>query len=168
MSFLPTVVALTQADAAAVAKLFGRCARYFLLQDGEPAGMADAHAVFTDVPPGHDAREKMVLGCWAGCDLLGVAEILRDYPDTGVWYLGFLIVDEAARGRGVGCALYAAVEDRAARAGASEIRLAVLEDNTAGARFWCARGFAEIRRVGPDTFKRRRHRRIEFGRRIEP
>lgn len=62
--------------------------------------------------------------------------------------------------------LVAAIERWAAARGAKEIRLAVLEANEAGERFWRSNGFGELRRVGPDTFKMRSHRRIELSRHI--
>src|SRR3546814_1146121 len=59
-----------------------------------------------------------------------LAAILRDYPRDGTWYLGFMIVDAAQRGRGVGRSIYSTVESWAAARGATEIRLAVLEELT--------------------------------------
>jgi hypothetical protein len=44
------------------------------------------------------------------------------------------------------------------------MRLAVLEANVAGECFWRALGFEEIRRVGPDKFKEKRHCRVELSR----
>ncbi|HEY0270140.1 MAG TPA: GNAT family N-acetyltransferase [Sphingomonas sp.] len=129
--------------------------------------MADAGELFTDVPLEKDAHDQTVLG-WKGSDgLYAIAAILRDYPRVGIWYLGFLIVDSARRGRGVGRSIYATVEDWAAARGATEIRLAVLEANEPGERLWRSLGFCEVRRVGPDTFKNRSHHRIELNRHLE-
>src|SRR3546814_20219512 len=77
-----------------------------------------------------------------------------------------MIVDAAQRGRGVGRSIYSTVESWAAARGATEIRLAVLEANEAAERFWRSLGFIEYRRVGPDTFKMRSHRRIELSRHL--
>lgn len=159
-------IELTGADAPDVASLYSRCADYFLLQDGAVPTLADAHELFTDVPPEKDARDQTVLGWKEADDLYAIAAILRDYPQDGAWYLGFMIVDAVQRGRGVGRSIYLKVEDWAAARGATEIRLAVLEANGAGERFWRSLGFSEVRRVGPDTFKMRRHRRIELSRHL--
>ena len=162
-----SLIELTAADAADVESLYARCADYFLLQDGVVATSADVHELFTDVPPEKDVRDQTILG-WKGADgLSAIAAILRDYPRAGVWYLGFMIVDTAERGRGVGGSIYSKVEDWAAARGAKEIRLAVLEANSAGERFWRSLGFSEVRRVGPDTFKMRSHRRIELKRHLD-
>ena len=157
---------LSEADAAEVAKLYGRCADYFLLQDGVAATVADAHELFTDVPSEKDAHDQTVLGWWDDDGLYAIAAILRDYPRDGTWYLGFMNLDATKRGRGLGRSIYAQIEDWAAARGASEIRLAVLDTNERGERFWLSLGFAEFRRVGPDAFKMRSHRRIELNRHI--
>lgn len=88
--------------------------------------------------------------------------ILRDYPSSGVWYLGFMIVDAVARGKGIGRSIYDAIERWAVDRGGQEIRLAVLEVNGAAERFWRSLGYRELRRVGPDTFKGLSHPRIEL------
>jgi GNAT superfamily N-acetyltransferase len=162
----PSPVELSGTDAPQVASLYGRCADYFMLQDGAAPTLADAHGLFTEVPPGKDSLDQTVLGWRCGDGLDAIAAILRDYPSAGTWYLGFMIIDPDLRGRGLGRSIYAAVENWAAARGAAEVRLAVLEANQAGERFWRSLGFGEIRRVGPDMFKLRRHRRIELGRRI--
>lgn len=161
-------VELGEADAPRVADLYARCGDYFLLQDGELPSLADARALFFDVPPGREAKDQTVFGWEAPDGLCAVAAILRDYPVQGTWYLGFMIVDVGQRGRGVGRSAYLELEDFAASQGANEIRLAVLEENEAGERFWRSLGFEETRRVGPDTFKRRSHRRVELNRLLDP
>ncbi len=55
--------------------------------------------------------------------LMAVVAILRDYPSNGVWYLGFTIVDAAARGKDIGRSIYDTIERWAADRGAQEIRL---------------------------------------------
>jgi GNAT superfamily N-acetyltransferase len=157
-------VELTEHDASDVADLYARCSDYFLLQDGEPPTLADARELFSDVPPEKEVRDQTVFG-WRGTDgLYAIAAILQDYPVNGTWYLGFMIVDPARRGRGVGRVIYSVLEDWAASHGAGEIRLAVLAHNKAGERFWRSLGFEEVRRVGPDTFKTRSHHRVELTR----
>lgn len=160
MPLIPAPIELAEADVQEVADLYGRCADYFLLQDGVPPTLADASALFTEVPPEKDAGDQTVLGWRAREGLVAVAQILRDFPSDGTWFLGLMIVDASRRGRGLGRSIYAAVEHWAAARGATEMRVAVLEGNGAGERFWRSLGFEEVRRVGPDMFKTRSHRRI--------
>jgi len=157
---------LSEADVLEVADLYDRCADYFLLQDGTASTLADAKELFTDVPPEKDADDQTVLGWRDDGGLYAIAAILRDYPREGTWYLGFMMVDAARRGQGLGRSIYGAIEEWATMRGAAEIRLAVLEANEAGERFWRSLGFGEVRRVGPDTFKVKSHRRIELSRHV--
>src|SRR3546814_14842032 len=96
----------------------------------------DARELFSDVPPEKSAHNQAVLGWKGPGGLYAIAAILRDYPRDGTWYLGFMIVDAAQRGRGVGRSIYSTVESWAAARGATEIRLAVLEAHEAAERFW--------------------------------
>ena len=93
-------IKLTQADAADVADLYNRCSDYFLLQDGAAPTLDDARELFSDVPPEKSAHNQAVLGWKGPGGLYAIAAILRDYPRDGTWYLGFMIVDAAQRGRG--------------------------------------------------------------------
>ena len=158
------LIELTELDVSDVANLYARCSDYFLLQDGELATAADARDLFFGVPPEKGMQDQVVFGCKGDEGLCAVAAILRDYPLSGTWYLGFMIVDAQRRGRGLGRMIYSAVEHWAVARGAVEIRLAVLEQNEPGARFWRSLGFGEVRRVGPDVFKMRTHNRIELSR----
>ncbi|PSJ43638.1 GNAT family N-acetyltransferase [Sphingomonas deserti] len=160
-------IELSEADTPAVARLFDRSADYFLLQGGTAPTLTDAHELLTDVPSDKDAHDQTVLA-WKGDDgRFAVAAILRDHPQVGTWYLGFIIVEASQRGRGLGRSIYSAIENWATEKGAREIRLAVLEANQSGERFWRSCGFSELRRLGPATFKTRSHRRIELSRRID-
>ena len=153
---------LTEHDAGDVADLYARCTDYFMLQDGEPATLGDAIDLFRDVPDEKTSADQTIMGWRDENGLIAVVAILRDYPSDRVWYLGFMIVDSAARGRGIGRSIYDMIEQWAAAHGAEEIRLAVLEANEAAERFWRSRGYRELRRVGPDTFKLRSHHRVEL------
>ncbi len=158
---------LTPNDASDVFALYARCSDYFFLQDGEAPTLEDADQLFADVPPEKEAHDQTVLG-WKDADgLYAIAAILRDYPKNRTWYLGSMLVDSKKRDRGVGRLIYSEIEEWAAKQGAAEIRLAVLEANVAGERFWRAMGFHEVRRLGPDPFKLRRHRRVELQRHIK-
>jgi hypothetical protein len=56
---------LTVHDAGDVLDLYARCIDYFMLQDGEPATLADAIELFRDVPKEKGAVDQTVMG-WRG------------------------------------------------------------------------------------------------------
>ncbi|WP_235529467.1 GNAT family N-acetyltransferase [Sphingomonas sp. Leaf242] len=153
---------LTEHDAGDVADLYARCIDYFMLQDGEPATLADAIDLFREVPEEKSSADQTIMGWRNENGLIAVGAILRDYPSDRVWYLGFMIVDSAVRGQGIGRSIHDAIEQWAVVRGAEEMRLAVLEANDAAERFWRSLGYRELRRVGPDTFKLRSHHRVEL------
>ncbi len=166
MTGAPIKLTQKKADAADVADLVQPLQRLFPV-----AGRGRAHAgrcsrAFLRCAARKERPQSSCPGMEGPGGLYAIAAILRDYPRDGTWYLGFVIVDAAQRGRGVGRSIYSTVESWAAARGATEIRLAVLEANEAAERFWRSLGFIEYRRVGPDTFKMRSHRRIELSRRL--
>jgi GNAT superfamily N-acetyltransferase len=160
----PPALVLTEADAAAVFDLFVRCRDDFVRQDGVEATPNDAVGLFSDVPEGKSASDQTILGWRDSHELDAIAAILRDYPARHGWYLGLLLVDPSRRGLGTGRLLHDAVARWALASGARELRLSVLEENIAATGFWQALGYRERRRLDSDTFKLRRHRRIEMTR----
>lgn len=144
------IAPLTTANRAEVAGLLARAADYYHLWLGRPPGEAEVEDVFSSAPPGCEAAASVRLGLWlpvrdgqAAPDglLSGVAELSFGFPEAGDAYLGLMILDPAARGRGLGAAFHARVLHHAAARGATRIFLGVLEANVAGARFWAAQGY---------------------------
>lgn len=132
-------------EADELQRLFERCDEYFELQEGAPAAPDAAAHDLADLPPGKLASDKYALGLRnpAG-ELVGYVDLVRDYPGEGVWWLGLLLLAPELRNRGLGARIFDALADRAAREGARSIRLGVLEQNEAAARFWRRRGFQTL------------------------
>ncbi|HXW52301.1 MAG TPA: GNAT family N-acetyltransferase [Candidatus Acidoferrales bacterium] len=140
---------LTDADAPELQHLLERCADYFhVVLDRDP-GPAEALAVFYAGPEeGKEPGDKVLVGITARDDnrLLGVLDAFRDYPESGVWYIGLLLFDPAARRAGLGASVLDALAQEAAAAGARELQLNVVEQNTLAFAFWKRHGFSERRR----------------------
>ncbi len=126
-----------------------RCSDYFQVVLGRDPGPAEALAVFYAGPEeGKDPGEKILLGIISSEDgkLIGVLDAFADYPSPGVWYIGLLLFDPAARRAGLGSSVLRSLADEAARAGARELQLNVVEQNALGHAFWLREGFVERRR----------------------
>lgn len=97
---------------------------------------------------GKDPGDKILLGIVSNEDgnLIGVLDAFADYPSPGVWYIGLLLFDPVARRAGLGASVLRTLVGEAARAGARELQLNVVEQNTLAHAFWLREGFVERRR----------------------
>ncbi|MFW5743419.1 MAG: GNAT family N-acetyltransferase [Spirochaetota bacterium] len=66
------------------------------------------------------------------------------YPFPGEFYVEFLIVDAAMRGRGIGARLMDAMEAKAREADARRFTLDVAAKNAGGRRFYERRGMTRV------------------------
>jgi len=109
-----------------------------------------------DVPDDGEAAQGSIVGF---CLVLAPGSVydstnyrwfMEHRPDA--WYLDRVAIDEAARGRGLGGALYDEVERRLAELGVDALTLEVNSDppNEVSLRFHRSRGFVELtRRMTP-------------------
>jgi GNAT superfamily N-acetyltransferase len=145
-----TVSPLTAEDGQEVQALMERCSDHAELTMGLLPGPAEAQSLYAQLPEGKDYDDKILLGIYtAERQLVGVLDAVRDYPEPGEWYIGLLLLEPAQRRHGLGERVYRAFERWAASQGAQGIRLAVVEQNVDGERFWRRLGFTEIRRTAP-------------------
>ena len=127
---------------AVIRRLFEECADFFRLIHGDP--VAEAEQIFDDLPPGKRPEDKLVFGiCVSGGNdrLVGLVELLRDYPMQHDWCLGLLVLAPAYRGRGLGAATVAAISRFVSLSTARTLQMVVQEQNPAALRFWQRHGF---------------------------
>ena len=142
-----TTARLALDDAPALQRLCERCDDYYLLEEGAPAWPTAAEHLLTNLPPGKTHADKHVIGIHAGDGMLvGVLDLIRDFPGEREWWLGFLLLDPDVRDAGLGSRVLREVVGSVAAAGGTVIHLGVLEHNAAGERFWRRHGFVEVRR----------------------
>ena len=157
------VLALTEADAPALQRLFDRCSDYFELLEGRPAGPAAALAELRDGPPERVPHDLFTLGIDGGAgELAGFIGALRHHRRPNQWYLGFLLLAPAWRGHGFGSTAYWAFQHWAAGQGAQSLLLAVLAENERGRRFWQSLGFGSPRSYPVRQIGLKRHILIEY------
>lgn len=112
----------------------------------------EALDTLTALPPGHDPRDKFVLGFELGGQLVGCADVLRGYPASGIAFLGLLLFAESHQGRGLGREALARVEDLAREWDCPVLRLGVITTNVRAHAFWLREGFTEVgRKLVPDA-----------------
>lgn len=131
----------------ALQALLERCEDYFHLVCGTPPGSSAAQALFTQVPEGKDTGDKILIGIFGSTgSLVGVLDVIRDYPAPAEWFLGLLLLEPRQRNFGLGGQSYRAFERWATGSGAQHIRLGVVEQNEGAYRFWRRMGFEQMRK----------------------
>ena len=154
---------LAEADLDDLQALFERCPDYFLLHEGRPPVASEARDEWDSVPDGSPRSHLHVLGVSAP-DLVGVVEVLRDWPRPGTWNIGLLLLEPATRGRGLGDRVIQAVDAWAARCGAHTLRITVIPANTRGMAFWKRLGFTPVPAVGTHPTAIALERPVSIGR----
>lgn len=143
-------------DCAEIDALLVRCGEFIRLSEGHDPGPGDGRLLLDERPEEAPEVEKLVLGLYDGPCLVGVVDLLKDFPTPGVWYLGLLLIEPARRRAGIGAALVTALSHWIVDQGGSALRLVVLDQNAAGHRFWTRQGFQAIGSVDQDLGHLRR------------
>ncbi|WP_237188268.1 GNAT family N-acetyltransferase [Rothia nasimurium] len=133
-------LALAQADQ--VQELYDQNPDYFLRISGRPAEPGSALENLTVFPPGL-SHSPVLLGAFDDGRLVGVLIAVLGFPSEEFAHVALALVDEQARGRGVGRALHdvylGAVRQHL---NISTLRLGIVATNAAVAEpFWRALGY---------------------------
>lgn len=139
---------LSKEEESLLQDLCERCQDYFELAQDSPARSNEAAEIFTMLPPGKNYADKHVLGIFnhVGNNLIGVIDIVRDFPEQNIWIIGLMMLDPAYRKRGLGKEIYESLSQFCRENKANEIEIGVLQGNTKGLNFWQKLGFVEIKR----------------------
>lgn len=78
--------------------------------------------------------------------MVGYLDLVRDFPSTGEWHIGLLMLDPQMRSSGLGSRIYEATAAWVASRGGHTIFLGVLEQATRAEQFWRHLGFEEVSR----------------------
>lgn len=132
-------------DAAEVQALVERCADYYTLVYGAPAGPDEGAKLLAELPPGRSLEDKFFFAVEGG----GVLDVVRDYRESSEWYLGLMLFPPEARGFGFGTQALDRLIGWIKPQGARRLRLAVAEQNQGAVRFWERHGFRFDRQFPP-------------------
>lgn len=133
---------LSECDLSGVQRLCGQCDDYFLLHEGTAAPSTAAADIFSALPPGKTRRDKFVFGIEkADGALIGIVDLVRDFPEKGIWMLGLLLLAPENRGNGTGKAVHTALTQWSKALGAKSLRIGVIAENKESAHFWNSLGY---------------------------
>ena len=124
--------------------------RYAERVTGAPPGAADAQRTYGALPEGKAYEDKFVFGIYAaGGEMIGCADVIRDWPRAGTAYIGLLLIAEQYQRRGQGRAAYRAIQKEIQGWGAKRVRIGVVRTNEDVLPFWQKLGFAPTGEVKP-------------------
>jgi ribosomal protein S18 acetylase RimI-like enzyme len=159
-------VRLDEARVPELQALHEECRDYLELVTGEPPGPDEAERLLRELPRGRKPEDKFVIGLFdAPGHLLGVLDVIRDYPRRAEWYLGLLLFGPSSRGRGLGERVYRRLEEWVRAEGGKAIHLIVQEQNPRAIEFWKRMGF-EIRGMGKQILKHRENVYLRMAREL--
>jgi GNAT superfamily N-acetyltransferase len=139
-------------DVASLFCLFEQTTEYSLLVEGQLPTLQDARDELVDLPSGKTMYDKFFGGYWKDGTLLGCVDLIRGYPDDNIAYLGLLLFAESHHGHGLGVQALNHVIELARSWQCNALRLAVIDKNTRGLRFWLREGFSELYRKPTTQF----------------
>lgn len=148
MSDYATATLAQGGDESRLQEFLERCSDYYLLHEDRPTPKDAARHELAAVPDGRSTSDLRLIGMTtASGDLVAVAQLLRDYPASGDWWIGMLLVAPSERGRGVGSLLFEHVMQLVRTEGARTLQLVVSSRNPRARQFWERLGFVETRRL---------------------
>ncbi len=138
----PTFLPLKSEDGPLLQALYDRTPR---LEDlFETVGAADAQSTYMALPEGLSFDDKYLVGAWVDGELAGAADVITSYPTPENATCGLLLVDIGQRGKGVGSALLAHVEEVVRQRGARTLTMLVRGRNLPGGEFLSRRRYAPL------------------------
>jgi|LGOV01.1.fsa_nt_gb N-acetylglutamate synthase-like GNAT family acetyltransferase len=98
------------------------------------------------LPPGTDAEQKFFIIFYKETKLQIIMDIIMDYPDKSVAWLGLLMIDGNLKRMGLGRKVIEASMVELKSNGIKSVQLGVIEGNKDAHSFWKSMKFTEIRR----------------------
>jgi GNAT superfamily N-acetyltransferase len=161
-------VRLDEQRTAELQAFFEGCSDYFELVTGQPPGADEAADLVRSVPRGKGPEDKFVIGLFdAPGHIVGVLDVIRDFPKAGEWYLGLLLFEPTLRGKKLGDRVYHRLEDWVRAQGGAVLHLIVEEVNPGALRFWQRMGFV-VQGMGIRMLKGKESAFIRMTRELAP
>lgn len=135
-------------DEKSLQQLCEKCVDYYKVVEGRNPPPDAGYEILTRLPPDKECSDKFVLGVFnQNYELVGVIDMVKDYPDRGEWIIGLLMIQPEERTKGLGRKIHDGLIQWASNSGANKLRIGVVEDNHNAYRFWRKLGYTETKRV---------------------
>lgn len=97
------------------------------------------------LPPNTCKEQKYYVGFFDSEKLLAVMDIIDGYPQRGIAFIGFFMMEESVQGRGTGSEIITEIVDYLEQEGYTAVRLAWVMGNPQAEHFWRKNGFEVIK-----------------------
>jgi ribosomal protein S18 acetylase RimI-like enzyme len=133
-----TAKILLKQEKKQVLNLFEKCHDFFKLIYTETDLKKESENLFTDLPKNKTYRDKLLLGLYphSSPNLIGILDLIKDYPKPDCWYVGLLLLDPAYRNKGFSSRFLTLLESTIKKNSGNEIKLIVQEQNILALKFW--------------------------------
>lgn len=101
-------------------------------------------------PPGIPTEQKYYVGFFEKGELIAVMDLIAGFPDENTAYIGFLMMNSALQGVGIGSGIVSEVLGCLKGYGFQKCRLGIDKANPQSNHFWKKNGFEVIREVALD------------------
>ena len=95
------------------------------------------------LPPNKEMKDKYYLGFYMEDSLAAVMDLIVDFPEEKVAYIGFFMVEAELQGHGIGTKIMSDCMDYLKELGYEKLRLAIDEGNPQSQAFWRKNLFQE-------------------------
>lgn len=145
-------------DKDKVMDLYKNCNDFFELTEGIKPD--NCEELFNDVPPNKTIEDKFLYGIFDKDILVGVIDIVADFPEKGEWIIGLLLLSPSVRGIGLGNKIHDLIKEMVENEGGEKLRVGVIEENTKALIFWGKIGYKQIKITEPRKFGMKKSRVI--------
>ena len=96
------------------------------------------------LPPGKDYKDKYYIGFFENKALVAVMDLILDYPERNIAFIGFFMMDMKYQNKGLGSKIVTECFEYLKSLGFNKIRLGVDKGNPQSNAFWKKNGFIII------------------------
>jgi ribosomal protein S18 acetylase RimI-like enzyme len=134
--FLPE----NEVNKSLILKVYKECHEYFMLSLGREAVEDDVKYLYSETPKGKDKNDKIIYGIFSDKNMIGVIDLITDYPKNGICCIGQFVISREFHRTGHGKNSLVALENTT---NFNEYWIVVNVNNTNAYQFWKNMGFCE-------------------------
>lgn len=143
---LSSVFSVRKLNAADIEMIYALCSKNEIFYQYHPPFVTEEHIAedMHALPPGKDYNDKFYIGFFENDTLVTVMDLILDYPEKGVAFIGFFMMNLNYQNCGVGSGIITECAQYLKRTGFSKIRLGVDKNNPQSNAFWKKNGFLTV------------------------